>query len=84
MKIEQANFIKDALEFVGEEASIREDYSGRGMFGKTTVGVVVDNQSRILPAVLTFIKENELTHDEIPDFDGPFNSDNMARDIILY
>jgi len=40
MKLESAEAIVDFLGNEGIEAEVYEDYSGRGMFGSTTAGVV--------------------------------------------
>lgn len=64
MKIEMAKFLKEASENAGNECKIREEYSGRGMYGKTTVGIVVDSQEQLLADVIQYVKEQigELTY----------------------
>jgi hypothetical protein len=42
MNIEAANKIIQELENMGEEGTLYEDYSGRGMYGTTTVGIASD------------------------------------------
>ena len=42
MKKQHAERLKDTLISEGYEAEIREDYSGRGMYGKATWGVTSD------------------------------------------
>lgn len=42
MDIEDAKQIVKFLEEDDAEVSLREGYSGRGMYGKTTAGIVVD------------------------------------------
>lgn len=66
MKIEVAKFLKEASENAGNECEIREDYSGRGMFGRITVGVVVDSQGQLLVDVIQYVKEQigELTYQQ--------------------
>lgn len=39
MKLEHANLIVQAADSLGEELHLHENYSGRGMYGKTTAGV---------------------------------------------
>ena len=58
MTIQLANFLKNALEYDGKEAEIRERYSGRGMFGRETVGIVFSSPTILLESILTYIKEN--------------------------
>lgn len=46
MKLETAKALVDTAYDMGhtqEDISLREDYSGRGMYGKSTAAVVVDN-----------------------------------------
>lgn len=83
MTIELANFLKFALEYGGEEAEILETYSGRGMFGRETVGIVFSSQTILLESILAYIKENPGVETQIPDFDK-IQSDNMGRDVIYY
>jgi len=42
MKQDQAQLLSDALYDEGYDASINDDYSGRGMYGKTTYAVTSD------------------------------------------
>lgn len=44
MKIEEAVKLSEDLQEEGYEAKINEQYSGRGMMGKTTVAVVSDKR----------------------------------------
>ncbi len=84
MTKEQANFLENASNYCGnQDIEVREDYSGRGMMGKTTFGVVVSSQSMLFVDTIVYIKENELKNDDIPDFND-FRTDNMGRDVILY
>lgn len=41
---EIVQFVED---FFSEEVKIREKYSGRGMYGRTCVGLVVDNPMHV-------------------------------------
>jgi hypothetical protein len=92
MTKEMAEFLQAASENAGNECDIREDYSGRGMYGKTTHGVVVDSVTQLLADVIQHVRENigetedgTLTWDggEIPDPDS-FRTDNMAMQTIVY
>ncbi len=51
MKKETADSICSALATKGAEFDRLEDYSGRGMFGKTTVGIVVGDIGTFIGAV---------------------------------
>lgn len=83
MDKDAAKFIVDALEFAGESAEMRDDYSGRGMYGKQTCGIVFDSIGLLVPAIVDFIKQNGIPHDTLPDF-GVLRTDNMANRTIIY
>lgn len=83
MTKEQAEFIVGALTDQGYAGEIREDYSGRNMFGKTTTGVVAESFFDIIGAVLAQISDNKAM--EIPDFSQFMCcGDSMGHDIIIY
>jgi hypothetical protein len=71
--------VKD-LEFAGVEATLHEKYSGRGMYGKTTVGISGDEFSEddLYEMFMAIISEE--LDDEDPD--GP-NSYCEAVDAIM-
>lgn len=81
MTKELANFFKSALEYAGEDAKVIEDYSGRGMYGKTTFGIVFHASVLLMPAVLDYIRE---TQPEIPLVENNIRQDNIGRDFIWY
>ena len=83
MTKQNAQFLKDCLEYSGEEGELYEDYSGRNMYGKTTCGVVFDHETLLMTAVLSFLKENPELAKEIPEFDK-IQADNIGRSIIWY
>lgn len=88
MTKEQAEFIKEAFDYQGEDCEIRSDYSGRGMYNKTTFGIVVDRDTSLLPIVIQYIKEEligaeEDLYEAIPDFSS-FRLDNMGTRYIIY
>lgn len=85
MTLNQARFIKEAIQFSGEDCNFCLDYSGRGMMGRTTVGVIIEDESGLLSMVVNYIKENftEIKREDIPDFDS-FRRENMGRKTILY
>jgi len=47
----------ESLEYLFEE--VRPTYSGRGMYGKTCVGVVVDSTTEVAPILFEEYKEAE-------------------------
>ena len=83
MTKEHAEFLVNALEYDGQEGELYEDYSGRGMMGKTTYGVVFSHESILFTAVMTYLKENPSLVSSIPDFEK-IKTDNMGREIIWY
>jgi hypothetical protein len=87
MELTTANFLVNAIRDQGNEAEVREDYSGRGMLGRTTSGIVVESQSGLLTDVVAYIKkmgqENPQFIFDIPDMPH-FREDSMGRDMILY
>lgn len=88
MTKDEAQFLKQATEYFGnQEIDVRDDYSGRGMMGRTTYGIVVSSWSMLMSDVIAYIKEcgqdNPNFIKDIPDF-NTFSVDSVARDIILY
>jgi len=93
MTKEMAEFLKEASENAGNECDIREDYSGRGMYGQTTHGVVVDSAAQLLADVIQLVRGNIYGDEdkgemiwnggEIPDAES-FRTDNMANQTIIY
>lgn len=93
MNIEFAKFLKRVCEEVGnQECDLRENYSGRGMYGRETVGIVVDSVPMLLSDVLQWVNDNISDYsDGVKSWDGgeiPDTSDlridNMGRSTILY
>lgn len=63
------------------EAEIYEDYSGRGMYGRTTTGVVTGaSQGEFIMALVEVAREL----DEIEPREFQFATDSMGRDTIYY
>lgn len=93
MDKELAETLVQVLEDEGIEASLRESYSGRGMYGETTAGVALDGDAGdILRAVINnatcFIKEEE---EPVEFFDlserfsiGNLRQDSMGMGMIVY
>lgn len=84
-----AQGIVDAAEMDGLELRLREDYSGRGMYGETTAAIVADNIGEFMAGLARFcgdldpceqdsdIEETVLTVMNL-------RTDNMGRGIVLY
>ena len=90
MKLEFAKLIVKAGSDMGyddECMSVREAYSGRGMYGRETAGVVFDSLGKLLAAVAhateCMITDEDDAGDLISDLEK-CRTDNMGRDTILY
>lgn len=80
----------------GYDMELYEDYSGRGMFGDTTTGVVCDNLNVFLASVSEIFFEMILDAKDLgDDFDtesaeilsksvGRIRVDNLGKNIIIY
>lgn len=84
-----ARFIQNIVENIGEEVNFRPDYSGRGMFGKTTYAVDLDDETLLSAALAGFILENTdpLTHDmevALNEIQSGFHRDSMGRGVVIY
>ena len=85
MKLEFAKLLVEASEELECPIDLRENYSGRGMFGKVTSGVVggkEDIQAALIKAAYNLGQNNG-------DIDGfleetSFRWDNMGHDFIAY
>lgn len=94
MELNLAKRIIDACDNAGVEARIREEYSGRNMFGKTTTGVIVQGLTDVesltdtMAAIISFAHEFiEYVEDGLvdPEFQPTgFNTDSIGRDVIIY
>lgn len=94
MTTELAQFLKKASDHCGsQDCEVREDYSGRGMCGKTTAGVVVASVTELLLNVVQYVKETvefadhgEQYAENLPEVSdmASLRTDNMGRDTILY
>jgi len=68
------------------DGRVYKGYSGRGMHGKTTTGVVVDNPEQAMADLLQAVADGMLEQgdfDELPPVHG-FRSDSMGRQTILH
>lgn len=89
MKQEIAQFIQEACDIAGVESRLREDYSGRGMYGKTTYAIVGPSAQEILGAVIDYLIDAG-DPSQLPavvvnhDWHTGFYTDNMGYDIVMY
>lgn len=69
-----------------EDAEVREDYSGRGMYGHTTFGVVINDTTELVELFFNFSDEISClkAENELPLFTDNLNIDGMGRQIIIY
>lgn len=87
MDMELAEMIIEAMENNGYDAELRSDYSGRGMYGKSTHGVIIE--CGIGAAMAAIINNADIFVDAWgnPFFDKSIElirSDNMGLGNILY
>lgn len=82
MKQEDAEALVNVIEGLGYKAEVYDDYSGRGMFGRTTAGVVTDMSKALVEGAVEEMVEED-TLDDAEPFLG-LNQDSMGLDIILY
>lgn len=85
MTKEQAEFLVKVTESCGnQDIDLRDNYSGRCMYGETTYGVVIDSLSILTADCINYLRNEDAEDiDKVPDFEG-FSMDNMGRSIILY
>lgn len=88
MEIELAETIAEALDNAGIEAKVREEYSGRGMYGNSTAGVVFDGSlGDVLRAVINYAHEFCIEDEGWPEpkFDcNRIRTDSMGLGTIIY
>ena len=72
MELKNAKAIVDNLTNLGIDASLYENYSGRGMYGRTTAGVVVSSVGSVETAM------------KMLDIDDRCRTDSMGLDVIVY
>lgn len=73
--------ILETAELFDDEANIRENYSGRGMYGRTCFGIVFEGESalyRFMAAAGRIDADRE--HDERPRFDSISLAHNVRTD----
>ena len=81
-----AEFLVDLLESSGKEARLYEGYSGRGMYGKTTTGVVLESFSDLAESM--WENSHRIAHaidsGDLPECIDGFAKDSMGYDTIIY
>ena len=87
MKLETAEAIRDAANQLGYQVRVHESYSGRGMFGKTTVALSGD-KSELLRATVYAGYRFGLNKfgDQMDEFmdDLDWRWDNLGHDDLAY
>ena len=74
---------KHPIQNVAELYSLTpRSYSGRGMYGKTCLGVVVENQNSFISLIMENIDDENL--EDIADKFLGMKIDNIGRDYIIY
>lgn len=90
-----ADFLVMVCEHCGnQEADLRENYSGRGMYGAETCAIVVNSQTQLISDLVQFMADNVCDTNEgqenqgwcggpIPDVDS-LRIDSMGRGVVIY
>lgn len=86
MTLDQAKELVEELLVYGCEARVMEDYSGRGMYGKSVPAIILESHSDILTlAYLAGAKSEsgadnfEMSIDELPT-----RTDSMGLGVVVY
>jgi len=81
MSLEAAEAIVERMDDNGaERAEVREDYSGRGMYGRTVVAVVAESISEFYDAALDLVEDGEIKASDVKGL----GTDGMGRGIVIY
>ena len=80
MNIDLAKLLVD---YSNDNLSLREEYSGRGMYGSTTAGVV-GSLDDFDEAVKKIMKNGDEDERQLYADEGRFSTDNMGLDYIWY
>lgn len=87
MKAHQADLISEALVGVADVEE-REDYSGKGMYGKTTIGLVVNlSPDEIKKEIVKYYSNDNINPYAMIMSVGEilsFRSDNLGLGYIIY
>ena len=92
MKLELAEklveFIVDCGDYTEKDVYIIEEYSGRGMYGDTTTGLVVPSVNVLIQYTIMFAPELSEIHDEddIYSFEtiNELHIDSLGRSYLIY
>ena len=87
----EIDYINDYTNYYSDPEDIRvyEDYSGRGMYGNSTDGLIVSNFMEIAKLVRHICEDRDINEDiNVEDFLDKITSlsrrDNLGFDTILY
>ena len=86
MDLKLARALGDMFENEGEEFTVLEHYSGRGMYGEETVALQHSISSvRLLTLVIEHV-DDFVDEDGYPKFEeiGHLQTDDMGHDFVLY
>jgi hypothetical protein len=83
MDLKLAEILVEVLGDDGVDASLRESYSGRGMYGKDTAGVVIGDVTDLLAAIINNASMFCEEEDEMFYVNG-FKQDSMGKGMIIY
>lgn len=82
MNGDQAAWLADALEYCGEDFSIDEHYSGRGMNGRETIAIGCDSLSLLVLCVMKYVRGGyEIDPDMKLDY---LAEDSLGRGVVIY
>jgi hypothetical protein len=82
MKLEAAQYIAD---YSSDEVTVHEDYSGRGMYGETTVAISSENITRaVVTAVLSMAEAGDMEAIECVGQYLGYSTDSLGYDTIMY
>lgn len=86
MKLETAQLLSDKAQQIGVYAELRERYSGRGMSGRETAGVVVEDRDDIANLAIMVVADMEDGADKDNFIANIANRrwDNMGKGYICY
>lgn len=89
MQIETAQRLVDAADDLGFEIRIREEYSGRGMFGGSTTAVVAESSWQVIQAAAHAVafrnpeSEADLIEEFVEDL-RELRRDSLGHDEVWY
>jgi hypothetical protein len=68
-----------------EDVSIRDDYSGRGMYGRSTYAIAGDfTMNDVIVAVATLFASGDAQDENLCPDDFTFSQDQMGLGIVIY